>query len=374
MKRVFRKIHLWLSVPFGIVMTLICFSGAMLVFEKEITECVNPGLYRVEHPSGQPLPVGEVAARVAATLPVGVEVTGVTVFQEANRTWQVSLSKPRRASVYVDPYTGEIKGPAERLPFFRTMFSLHRWLLGSRPSDGGIFWGKIIVGVSTLLFVVVLLTGIVLWWPRTKKTLRNSLKIVFRRGWPRFWHGLHVAGGMYALLLLLVMALTGLTWSFGWYRTGFYALWGGEMQSGNGRAGTNVQVEKKVREAGKERKASVDFTHWQYVYEQLAAENPGYRQITVNANQTATMPASAFGNTRGTNRYDFDTTGKITGFTIYHDQPASGKIRGWIYSLHVGTWGGMLMRIFYFLVALLGATLPLTGYYLWIRRLVRKVH
>ena len=200
------------------------------------------------------------------------------------------------------------------------------------------------------------------------------MKIDYRPGLTRFWHGLHVAGGMYALLLLLVMALTGLTWSFGWYRTGFYALWGGEMQSGNGRAGTNVQVEKKVREAGKERKASVDFTHWQYVYEQLAAENPGYRQITVNANQTATMPASAFGNTRGTNRYDFDTTGKITGFTIYHDQPASGKIRGWIYSLHVGTWGGILMRIFYFLVALLGATLPLTGYYLWIRRLVRKVH
>ena len=238
MKRVFRKIHLWLSVPFGIVITLICFSGAMLVFEKEITECVNPGLYRVEHPSGQPLPVGEVAARVAATLPVGVEVTGVTVFQEANRTWQVSLSKPRKASVYVDPYTGEIKGPAERLPFFRTMFSLHRWLLGSRPSDGGIFWGKIIVGVSTLLFIVVLLTGIVLWWPRTKKTLRNSLKIVFRHGWLRFWHGLHVAGGMYALLLLLVMALTGLTWSFGWYRTGFYALFGVEMQARSGYANT----------------------------------------------------------------------------------------------------------------------------------------
>ncbi|HIZ00991.1 MAG TPA: PepSY domain-containing protein [Candidatus Bacteroides merdipullorum] len=374
MRRLFRKIHLWLSVPFGIVITLICFSGAMLVFEKEMAEWTNPGLYRVEHPSGQPLSVGEVVARVAAILPDDVEVAGVTVFSDPGRTWQVSLTKPRRASVYVCPYTGEIKGQYERAPFFRTMFSLHRWLLGSRPSDGGIFWGKTIVGVSTLLFVVVLLTGIVIWWPRTKKALRNSLKIVFRRGWPRFWHGLHVAGGMYALLLLLVMALTGLTWSFGWYRTGFYALFGVEMQARSGHAGAKAQEEKQAKETGKARKTSADFTHWQYVYEQLATENPAYRQITINANQTATIPASVFGNTRSMDRYDFDATGKITGFTVYHDQPVSGKMRGWIYSLHVGTWGGMLMRIFYFLAALLGATLPLTGYYLWIRRLVRKTH
>lgn len=34
----FRKVHLWLSVPFGIIVTLVCFSGAMLIFEPEITK------------------------------------------------------------------------------------------------------------------------------------------------------------------------------------------------------------------------------------------------------------------------------------------------------------------------------------------------
>ena len=45
------------------------------------------------------------------------------------------------------------------------------------PGNEGIFWGKMIVGVSTLLFVFVLISGIAIWWPRTRKTLKNSLKI-----------------------------------------------------------------------------------------------------------------------------------------------------------------------------------------------------
>ena len=55
--RVFRKIHLWLSVPFGIVISLVCFSGAMLVFEKELTRMANPDMYRVESGGRQPLPM-----------------------------------------------------------------------------------------------------------------------------------------------------------------------------------------------------------------------------------------------------------------------------------------------------------------------------
>ena len=45
-----------------------------------------------------------------------------------------------------------------------------------------------------------------------------------------------------------------------------------------------------------------------------------------------------------------------------------GYLGGWIYSIHVGSWGGYLTRILAFLAALLGASLPLTGYYLWIKR------
>ena len=118
MKKVFRKIHLWLSVPFGLLITLICFSGAMLVFETEVMELCHRDLYYVEKVGPAPLPMGKVAEKVAATLPDSVSVTGVTASSAPERAWQVNLSKPRRASVYVDQYTGEIKGKYERAPFF----------------------------------------------------------------------------------------------------------------------------------------------------------------------------------------------------------------------------------------------------------------
>ena len=86
------------------------------------------------------------------------------------------------------------------------------------------------------------------------------------------------------------------------------------------------------------------------------------------------IPASVaygrLGNRRASDRYDLDpVTGRITGFTPYADTAPAGKVRGWIYSLHVGSWGGTVTRLLSFVAALVGATLPLTGYYLWFRRL-----
>ena len=101
-KKVFRKIHLWLSVPAGIFITLICFSGAMMVFEKEITEWCRHDLYFVQEVKEHALPQEKIVDIVAATLPDSVTVTGVNTSDEADRAWQVTLSKPRRASVHVD--------------------------------------------------------------------------------------------------------------------------------------------------------------------------------------------------------------------------------------------------------------------------------
>lgn len=603
MKKLFRKIHLWLSVPFGIFITLICFSGAMLVFEKEITELCRPDLYFVKEVKEKPLPLDSLMEKVAATLPDSVDVTGVTISPDAERAWQVSLSKPRRASVYIDQYTGEVKGRSERLPFYDTMFHLHRWMLGD--SSG---FGKLLVGISTLMLVIILITGILMWLTNRHKPLKKSLTISFTKGWPRFWHDLHVAGGIYATIFLLALALTGLTWSFSWYRTGFYAMFGveasagghggghdgkpegkgsrrgngenhregqrgdrekrgrhggrgeygggrvngdggkhhrrddggkpeaavpektaekreGKRRNGNteehrprternsdngnaarmerteepaagtqdvqgttaataknlndgeggerrrerhGRGGAdgyrhrhaqdstggytrrhrpdsipecsedhetaaadaaerkdkerNVTGERKDRDRGdrsrsfhngggkrnerggagrngkdargedayghRTRRDSVStepadtavnvqeeasvFAHWQDVYTVLSRENPGFQQITVSDGSASIVPEGRM-SLRAGDKYGFDPlTGKITDIKPYREQEKSAKVRSGIYMLHVGSWGGIVTRIITFLAALLGATLPLTGYYLWIRKLMGK--
>ena len=399
MKKIFRKIHLWLSVPFGLIITLVCFSGAMLVFENEVNEWFRRDLYYVETVKESPLPMDKLLEKVATTLTDSVSVTGVSISSDPGRAYQVSLSKPRRASLYVDQYTGEVKGKSERSGFFMFMFRMHRWLLDSmNPGNEGIFWGKMIVGVSTLLLVFVLISGIVIWWPRTRKALKNSLKITATKGWRRFWYDLHVAGGMYALIFLLAMALTGLTWSFPWYRTAFYKVFGVEVQqraaqgheqkSDAQKRDTKLAVhQEKKREENEGRKGersgraennhsdmysvTSPFVYWQEIYDKLRRQNPEYKQISISSG-TASVSFNRFGNQRASDRYSFNTdNGEFTETSLYQHQDKSGKIRGWIYSVHVGNWGGMFTRILTFIAALLGAALPLTGYYLWIKRLIK---
>lgn len=399
MKKIFRKIHLWLSVPFRLIITLVCFSGAMLVFENEANEWFRRDLYYVETLKESPLPMDKLLEKVATTLPDSVAVTGVSISSDPGRAYQVSLSKPRRASLYVDQYTGEVKGKSERSGFFMFMFRMHRWLLDSmNPGNEGIFWGKMIVGVSTLLLVFVLISGIVIWWPRTRKALKNSLKITATKGWRRFWYDLHVAGGMYALIFLLAMALTGLTWSFPWYRTAFYKVFGVEVQqraaqgheqkSDAQKRDTKLAAHReKKREGNEVRKGersgrpennhsdmysvTSPFVYWQEIYDKLGRQNPEYKQISISSG-TASVSFNRFGNQRASDRYSFNTdNGEFTETSLYQHQDKSGKIRGWIYSVHVGNWGGMFTRILTFIAALLGAALPLTGYYLWIKRLIK---
>jgi len=362
MKKLFKKLHLWLSIPFGLIISIICFSGAALVFETEIMELCYPNRYFVSEVKEQTIPVEELLVTVAKTLPDSVTITNVTISSNPKKAYQVGLSKPRRAAVYVDQYTGEVKERVQRAAFFTFMLRTHRWLLDSMKPDGGIFWGKVIVGTSTLLFVIILITGIVIWVPKTLKGLKNRLSITVRKGWRRFWYDLHVAGGMYALIFLLLMALTGLTWSFSWYRTGFYKAFGVEVQQGGEGHG----------ERSGRRGMGRAFMHWQKVYDQLNELNPDNKAISVSKG-SANITFNKFGNQRGSDRYTFDTaTGEITETTLYKDLPKSGKIRGWIYSVHVGSWGGMLTKILTFIAAFIGGTLPLTGYYLWIKRSFKK--
>lgn len=168
------------------------------------------------------------------------------------------------------------------------------------------------------------------------------------------------------------MALTGLTWSFGWYRAGFYKVFGVEVQQGGAHGGVTQRGGKGGNQSGKNVSHSSSYVCWQQVYEQLALNNPGYKQITLS-DGVANVSFNTFGNQRASDRYKFNPhSGEIDEVVLYKDAEKAGKIRGWIYSVHVGSWGGMLTRLLTFIAALIGATLPLTGYYLWIKRIWRK--
>ena len=372
-RKLFRKLHLWLSLPFGLIIMTTCLTGALLVFEKEITELVRHDSYTIPVRKTGSLSLQSLLERVARETPDSVQITSVTIPSDFRRAYTVGLSKPRRAGVLVDPYTGKIVGQSGRLPFFTTVRELHRWLLDSmKPDSEGIFWGRVIVGTSTLLFVFILLTGLFLWWPKKLKGVGKRLKISLRQGRQRLFTDLHTVGGVYVFVLLLAMAMTGLTWSFEWYRTGFYKVFGAEMaEGGKGDKGPKKDKGKDApREEGAEQaKLPASYIYWEeavsYVIEVSEAD---YTEITVKDGEVE-VPLAGLGNIRAADSFRFDKkTGQMTDYKAYREAKRDKKLRGWIYSIHTGAWGGLFTRICYVLAALFGASLPLTGYYIFYQR------
>lgn len=377
MRKLFVKIHLWLSLPFGIIIAIVCLTGAILVFETELLELCYPSHYFVKEVKGEPLPPAALIEAGREQLPDSLRISGIRIPSDRERTWQLMLPG-KKAAAFIDPYTAEITGIDNGQGFFMQTMRLHRWLLDTYKRDGSFSWGKTLVGYSTLVFVFILISGLAIWFTRNKKVLKNRLKIKAGKGWFRFFHDLHVAGGFYSTLLLLALALTGLTWSFDWYRDAFYAVFGVEAPPPGlqklapvetfpvkrGEAGNVIPQE------GKQRKRT-DYTQWATVLADLQQRYPEYNAITLQ-NGSATVSTARYGNTRASDRYTFDpATGQITDVQLYQGLPPSGNIRGWIYSVHAGTWGGTVTKILSCLVSFLGVVFVITGYYFWFRKILK---
>ena len=179
------------------------------------------------------------------------------------------------------------------------------------------------------------------------------------------------------------MAGTGLTWSFDWYKKGFYKVLGaeppqhkgghggGEKKGGKGHHGRPEHGAKPeatsevVENAGPDART---YAAWQAAANQLRQKYPTADAVEVGE-EGGSVSLGEWGNVRATDRYSFDSTGHhVTEAQLYADAERGQRIRGWIYSVHTGRWGGWPMRIVQFFAALFGASLPLSGYYLWWKR------
>lgn len=386
MKKIFKNIHVWLAIPVGIVFVIISFTGGMLLFEDEITAVAQADMRTVERNGKKALPADKVMAIAQAHLATletantakekqkaegkqakddeePIMLKSLTIAADPTQAYKVNLNKKRQA-LYVNQYTGEVKGKATRLETMTTIQSLHRNLLQKRPKDDSFFLGKAVIGWSVLIVLLIFITGFLIWLPSKASMLKNRLSINVTKGWRRFWYDLHVAGGFYALTFLLIIAITGLCYAFPWWRSGLYSLVGAKYE----------KEHKEKAQAGEkgDKPRTLDAHAWQKVADQLAKTNPNYKTIEVSEGE-AKVSFDRWGNQRASDNYAFDNqTGKITKAERYENQKAEKQLGGLIYSLHVCSWGGWFSKILGLLVTLIGVILPITGYYLWAKRTLRK--
>lgn len=366
MKKFLRKLHLWLSIPVGVIIFIVCLSGAMLVFQEEILHLVNPSHYYVSEVKGEPMPLDKLIPLVNEQLTEN-SVAGVQIFSDPERTYTMTLKEGFRVSAFVNPYTAEVTGYYyyQQTPFY-TIMRIHRWLM-----DGTRTWGKYAVGISTMLFVIILITGLCV---QPGKFFRKNTFVISRgKGKSRLLYDLHNVLGVYACILLLVGALTGLMWSFTWYRTGVFKLFGTEYVSTNHHGSRGGSSRGGGSGAGGQQKEKpLNVARWQQVFAHVKAENPDMEFIRMQDKKAAVHLAGSM-RSRAVDTYNFDPrTGEIKSIDYYKDAAKSTRIWGWVYSLHVGNFWGIWSKILVFIAALIGASLPVTGYWMYFKKLSRK--
>lgn len=358
-------IHLWLGLASGLIVSILCFTGFLLAIHPPLKELANNEvIWKNSADTNLTLP------ELTAKLPEGTSYTALEIPVGTDRNWKLYQD---RDVTYLDPSSGEIVGAEEAFleGLYRTSFRLHRWMLLDQSV------GRPITGLATLGFLLILVSGLVLWCQKCWRKWRRGLLLKRGVSWKRTNYDLHLVLGIYTLIPLFVMAFTGLFWS---NRPLFTTVVYGVME-GTSAPERPGRGEKNRRRRGQQREVSRNLDlPYQTILETLNSEfpEPGNLRIefpvrgSERVRISHTRPAG-FWSIPARNTLTFDTgTGQLVEKDLFADKGRADKFLSQVKAIHVGEVWGNFSLLIYILASFLGATLPLTGTIMWWNRVGRR--
>ncbi len=369
-RKFLNDVHLWMGLASGLVVFVVCLTGTIYTFHEEIDEFLNSEKYHVQA-AADPMEVEQLAEILGRQVEGDVASVSIPVSPGDAYRFSVRKEGERRGTNYlVNQYTGEILGDtnSSTSEFFMTMFRLHRWLL----LDTNI--GRPIVGWSTFIFVFMVITGLIIWIPQKAKNWKQGLKIKWSGNWKRLNHDLHNTFGFYAAILLLIMGLTGLQWSFDWYRTGLRSVLGVEDQRGGrpgpdqGEAETDAAMASGMRALNAAELLEITDKELPFAGSYYL-EIPGGEKNRISVRKYH----SGFFASPAADEIEIHAySGEVVSVQKFADKPLNEQIARSIKALHVGNVFGTFSKILYFISCLIATSLPVTGTIIWINKMKKK--
>lgn len=354
-KKIFGKLHLWFGLASGLVIFIVCITAAIWAFSPEIQDWTQP--YRhVKKEAPNFLPVTTLKEIAEKQLP-GKKLYRV-VFNDKEKSAEAYFyGEGYYQTVFINPYNGTVlKVKDNNNDFFGIVITGHYTLwLGEVGGE--------IVKWSTVVFVIMLITGIILWWPRNKAARKQRFKVKWTASPKRLNYDLHNVLGFYALWIVLFAALTGLVWTFEWMRKAEYWIGSG-----------GKEMPEYPNPFAKKKSADIlPANGIDAVFEQkLAAyDNPHLASVDFPDNDSTAYCISIYPNQR---YYDGDqfyynqhTLAEIpvSFYGQYKNANVGEKLSRMNYDIHIGSILGLPGRIAMFFAVLIGASLPITGFYVW---------
>ncbi|MFP3831392.1 PepSY-associated TM helix domain-containing protein [Chryseobacterium sp. SIMBA_028] len=381
MKLKFRKIayqlHLWLGLTSGLIVVIMAATGCILVFEEELKHVVHPKRYFVENIGNKKLSLSDLTAKAEKALPDGLKIKRAVISSDPSRTYVFRTLKMDNEAltywgtylyyyrVYIDPYTGKVQEVEDaKKDFFEIVLDLHRRLLLGEKI------GKTITGYSTLIFAIILLSGLVIWYPRkmSKAMLKGMFFIKTSANWKRINYDVHNVLGFYAVIPLLFISYSALIWNFEnvdkWIKNTL-----------NG----NTPTEKKAKSKIPTEEPDVPINILDMIDSKVEKGLTNKKSALVNFPRTEEgtyYVELTFGKKQYQNEnFNFDQySGETLKHQFYKDKNIGygTALRERNYDLHTGSLFGIPGRIMYLFAGIIAASLPITGFIIYLNKKKKK--
>lgn len=348
-------IHLWPSIVSGIVLVLVCLTGTIIVYGDEIMDfSAGSARYVSVPPHARRVTHEQLVASIHKANP-DMAISEFVFFKDPERSIRIRAFIPKERKlvlVYVNPYNGKVLKVDKSIFFFFVMAHIHSSFLAGKI--GG--W---VVAVSTVVFVISCITGLILWWPRkwTRATRQASFTVKWKERFKRLNYDLHNVFGFYSLVICLILGLTGLMIFFKPMMNAAIKISGG----------TTEHLDAILPKADSSR-ISQDAVAIAYV---ALANHPEKKMVSIwnfeKQKAGALVFTSGKSGLKSIENADINIYNRYTGKEIHVPQEflRHEKTENIVWQLHMGQWWGQFGKLATFLSGIVATTLPVTGFLIW---------
>ncbi|RZS92006.1 PepSY-associated TM helix domain-containing protein [Aquimarina brevivitae] len=367
-KKFIFQLHKILGLTTGLVVFIVAITGCCWAFRDEIESLY--GDYKKVAPQNEAILTPTKAKELAKEVIPNHTVHG-TVYKKANDAIEVIFydAEPEfYQSVFLNPYSGEVIQVDDHLSgFFAFILKGHMRLWLPKAI------GEQVVGVSILIFLLIIISGFFLWLPKKRKNLKQRLKFDWNKTTrcKRKNFDLHTIVGFYICSFALIIGFTGAMLSYNWLKYVVYQSTGGEKEM-------RFMIPKN-------QSAKLLYSEtipMDYLIVKLSTEHPEAEGFELHYPKSKEESIYVeVSNSKGLyydsdfRFFDQNTLKEIETPSIYgkyENAKVADKILRMNYDIHIGAIGGIAGKFIAFLVSLLIATLPVSGVLLWYGRKYKK--
>lgn len=361
LRRAVGYIHLLLGIGLGLVISVVCVSGALIVYKPSLEKLSIRDKAYIEVPFGQErMPLDSLYRRVREVYPTH-SITNMVLYGDEHEAYSFRSTQEGekgRRQIYINQYTGRVLGEdIYSTKWMQWLYDLHtRLLLGKA--------GVVIVGVVGLCLLLLLISGL---WLIPRRPLRVLLMKSVKKhqsGYLRQYK-LHLFLGIAGLIPLVIIAFTGAYWAFpSAYQSTFELLT--QSQAVPHRPVVELMAHAK--------RATLDD-----IVASALRHYPGGEPTMIFFPKGGDAPFSVrmrhrrdYARTGSNHIYVHPQTAEVVGVNLWDDKPMAEKLVRSMYFIHFGEFWGHGSRLLWVLVGLLVPVMYFSGVYIWYRRVVRR--